>query len=209
MIKAVIFDVDGVLIDSFEANLKFFQNLLGFAGYNPPTRDVYRKMFYLPMYDVIKVLINSEDENEIQRIWAMGKKKVVKYPDNLLTTPTNYEKVLKSLSQKYLLGIVTSRVSGSLFKLPQFKNLENLFKAVIYYDDTLKHKPDPEPLLLASKRLNIIPQDSVYVGDTISDIQAAKAAGMKALLYSKVKLNGADIWTADFDKLTQLIASLK
>jgi beta-phosphoglucomutase-like phosphatase (HAD superfamily) len=54
MIKAVLFDVDGVLIDSFEANLKFFQRLISKAGYTPPTREEYQVAFSMNLRSAIK-----------------------------------------------------------------------------------------------------------------------------------------------------------
>lgn len=208
MIKAVIFDVDGVLIDSFEANLKFHQDLLKLVGYPILSREMYSKMFHMTMLDVIRESTKLKDEKEINRIWEMGKNRVVQYPSHLITTPENYERVIEKLNNKYILAIVTSRIRGGIFKLPQLAKFENYFKTVVYYEDTQKHKPDPQPLLLAVKRLGIKPNEAVYIGDALTDIQAAKAAGMKIIIYSKDKLLEADRLTSEFDKLPNAIESL-
>jgi phosphoglycolate phosphatase-like HAD superfamily hydrolase len=55
MIKVVLFDVDGVLINSFEANLIFYQDLLNFLGFPSMTRDEYQKLFHKTMEDVIRI----------------------------------------------------------------------------------------------------------------------------------------------------------
>jgi len=208
MIKAVIFDVDGVLIDSFEANLKFYHDLFIKTGYKAPTREEFLKMFHTTMIDVIRILTKSKDENEVKRIWQMGKDRVVPYPNELLTSPKNYESVIEELKQKYTLAIVTSRVRGGIFKLPQLTKYEDYFKTVVYYDDTVKHKPYPDPLLLAVKRLGIKPNEAVYIGDGDNDIRAAKSAGVKIIIYSKENLTGANVLTSSFEKLPNLINSL-
>jgi HAD superfamily hydrolase (TIGR01509 family) len=209
MIKSVIFDVDGVLVDSFEANFKFHQDLLIKTGYKPPTRKEYSKVFHMTMIEAIRSLTGSKDENEIIRIWQMGKDRIVPYHNELLTSPKNFEAVIEELKQKYILGIVTSRIHGGVFSLPPLKKFENDFKTVVYYDDTTKHKPDPEPLLLAAKRLGIKPSETVYIGDMESDIKAAKSAGMRIIIYSKENPPGADAITSSFYKLPDLIGSLK
>jgi len=61
VIKAIIFDVDGVLIDSFKANLKFNQDLMKSTGYPPPTRQNYKKMFHLSLLDLIKTWTKSKN----------------------------------------------------------------------------------------------------------------------------------------------------
>ena len=60
MIKAVIFDIDGVLLDSFEANLKFFQDLMIKFGYLPPTKEEVPPIFHLNMWDAIRSLTKSD-----------------------------------------------------------------------------------------------------------------------------------------------------
>lgn len=208
MIKAILFDIDGVLIDSFDANLKFYQDLLVKAGYPPPTKEDFLPLFQTTMKDVIKTLTKSNSEGEIQKIWEMGKSRAVPYPMHLIRTPKNLEQIIDDLHQKYTLGIVTGRIKNGVYDIPQLKNLKQYFGIVIAYEDTTNHKPHPEPLLLAAKKLNINVQQILYIGDQDNDIQAAKAANMFVVIYSKTNYPSADACTNDFSKLPTFINQL-
>ena len=207
MIKALVFDIDGVLIDSFDANLKFFQDLLSKAGYKPPTKKEYSPIFHLSMLDVVRICTKSADEKEIKRIWEMGRSRKVKYPILLLKTTKNVEKTIIELSGKYLLGIVTNRMKEGIYKIPVLSRLQKYFQITVAYQDTVNHKPHPDPLLLACKKLGVNPDEAVYVGDAQSDIIAAKAAGMKVIFFSQVTNKNADATTSQFQKLPKLVES--
>lgn len=207
MIKAVLFDIDGVLINSFDANLKFFQDLLSKAGYSPPTRNMYAPMYHLSMTDVIKEVTKSHSEKEIQRIWEMGNKRAVDYPLHLLKLQIGVKETIKKLHKKYSLGIVTSRVKNGVFEFPELASLQQYFSTVIAYEDTTNHKPHPEPLLFAAKQLKVKPSEVVYIGDLDNDIQAAKAAGMKIIIYSPDSFQSADRCTSLFKEIPLLITS--
>lgn len=208
MIKAVIFDIDGVLLDSFEANLVFFQDLTNKAGYKPPTREEFQGMFHLNMWDAVKRMTGSDSEEEIRRIWEMGKRRDIKYPIELLTVPENCEATLMELSKNYTLGIVTSRIKESVFEAPELIALQHYFQVTVSYEDTEKHKPNPEPLLLCAKKLGVSPDESVYIGDVENDVIAAHAAGMKGIIFSKNKPGDADAYTALFEELPSIIIGL-
>ena len=79
------------------------------------------------------------------------------------------------------LGIVTAKrrktVELAFAQIP----IEHLFETVVGGDETERHKPDPEPLLLALERLDARPEDTAYVGDAPFDVKAAKAAGICAI----------------------------
>jgi len=208
MIKAVIFDVDGVLIDSFEANLKFYQDLLIKNGFAPPSRETFLNMNHLAMMDAIRIFTKSKDEGEIKKIWQMGKDRTTPYPIDLLKIPKNLESVITKLSKKYILAIVTNRVRDGVFSIPQLFKYKDFFKTVVYYEDTVKHKPDPEPLLLALKKLVLKSNEAIYIGDAPSDIKAAKEAKMKVIAYSKLNIPDSDVVTSSFEKLPDLIETL-
>lgn len=208
MIKAVLFDVDGVLIDSFEANLKFFQDLMIAAGYKPPSRDQYSGMFHLNLVSVIKTLAKPDSKKEFDRIYKMADSRDVEYDISLVSTPEGIEKILESLSRRYALGIVTGRIENSVYEVPALKALRSYFKVAIAHEDTDKYKPDPEPLLLAAQRLDVKPEEVVYIGDAYTDLQAAKAAGMKFISYPD-NINGADAHTNLFLNLPEVINNLQ
>lgn len=208
MIKAVIFDIDGVLLDSFEANLKFYQSLMVYSGYRPPTRKEYPAIFHLTMWDAIKKLTGLSAEADIKKIWEMGKNREVVYPLELLKTPDKAEEVIDFLSKKYLLGIVTSRIKESIYQIPKLAEIKKYFQVTISYEDTVNHKPHPESLLLVAKKLEIKPAEAVYIGDVENDLKAARAAGMKVIIYSKNKFTEADSCTSLFEKLPELVDAL-
>ena len=208
MIKAVIFDIDGVLIDSFEANHKFFCDLLKKFGHNFYDKEEYRHHFHVPMKGLIKHSSKLEDEEEIEKIWRAGRDKEVPYPHKLLTAPEQMNEIIEKLSKDYKLGIVSGRVRESIYSVPQLKKLEEYFKVVVAYQDTDNHKPHPDPLLLAAQKLGISPEECVYIGDAESDIVAAKAAGMKSIMYARNKSQSADVSTSVFSEIPELILKL-
>jgi pyrophosphatase PpaX len=76
------------------------------------------------------------------------------------------------------LGIVTAKRRATVELAFAQVPLEHLFETVVGGDETERHKPDPEPLLLALERLDARPEDAAYVGDAPFDIKAAKAAAL-------------------------------
>jgi pyrophosphatase PpaX len=79
------------------------------------------------------------------------------------------------------LGIVTAKRRATVELAFARVPVAHLFETVVGGDETEKHKPDPEPLLLAAERMHADPAETAYVGDSPFDIRAAKAAGMHAV----------------------------
>jgi len=203
MIKAIIFDVDGVLLDSLEANLEFFQNLLKLGGYRPPTRDEYVPLFHRTLHDTVQIITGLQDEAEIKRVCDLID--IADASPPIITKGA--AEVVKDLSKKYTLAVVTGRNKAYAYE-PPLNTLEQYFKVTVAYEDTENHKPHPEPLLLAAKQLGVQPNECVYLGDVESDLKAAVAAGMRFILYSSEKVNGTDIGTVDFTQIPELLKQL-
>lgn len=208
MIKAVLFDIDGVLLDSFEANFRFFQDMLARMGYPNPKRREFRKAFHLPLCLALKHMAKAELIEEMKQLHEIAEE-IPRHPE-LLKEPPHTKEMLDALYTNYKLGIVTSRSRESVSKnyFP-FAHTEKYFSVSVTLDDCAHHKPHPGPLLLAAKRLRLPPSDCVYVGDAHTDVEAGRAAGMKTILYGTRKNRNADTTTVSFKELPKLIASLK
>ena len=206
VLKAVIFDVDGVLIDSFDANLEFFQNVFRKAGYKIPSKNEYQNIFHLTMGDVLKFFIKGIDKEEFKRILSVAQK--TSYPINKFKLPENSREIIKKLSKKYKLALVTGRTKRGVNDYLDFSKTKNYFKVIVHFSHYKNPKPHPESLLIAVRRLKIEPSEAIYVGDALTDMQAARAAGMKFILFSKRKLKGTDYKADSFKKLLSLIEKL-
>jgi pyrophosphatase PpaX len=79
------------------------------------------------------------------------------------------------------MGIVTAKRRATVELAFAHVPLAHLFEVVVGGDETERHKPDPEPLLLAASRMNVDAAECAYVGDSPFDVRAAKNAGMYAV----------------------------
>lgn len=204
MIKAIIFDVDGVLLDSFESNLKYFNELFPKFGYKKLTHMDYSRMFPLPTYDVIKAWATS-DEKKIKEIMAEGDRMPL---DNSVEMPPGAYDVVVQLKKKYKLGIVSGRQRDNLYE-GEMSKCKGLFDVGVGYEDTKLHKPSPEPLLLAMKKLNVSSDECAYIGDALIDVQAGNAAGIPVIFYGKEKPEGAIANASSFKEILEVIKTLK
>ncbi|MSU56369.1 MAG: HAD family hydrolase [Candidatus Taylorbacteria bacterium] len=207
-IKAVLFDIDGVLLDSFEAGFLFFGDILTALGYPRPTRGAYKSAFHLPLTLALKYLAKADLTEELGRLDEILQN--VSYHTELLSEPPGCKEVLEALHKKYKLGIITSRNRDGLSKryFP-FSKTEKYFSVTVTIEDVTHPKPHPEPLLLAAKRLKLKPSECVYVGDSHTDIEAGKSAGMKTILYGGKKHKKADVSIRSFRRLPEAILLLQ
>ena len=110
--------------------------------------------------------------------------------------------------QGFKLGCVTNKAAQ--FTLPVLKNLGvyDDFGIVICGDTLPQKKPDPAPLLHAAKHFGVSPQQSLMLGDSVSDVKAARAAGFKIICMSYGYNHGQDIRTAHPDAVIDSMAEL-
>ena len=185
-IKAVLFDFDGTLLNT---------NALVFASYNYAFNKVFGRditeeeihsLFGRPLYSS---LADFGEEHQDALFVAYREFN----GENLETMVEPFEhttdgvRMIKALG--YKTGIVTSKRMETLLSGMKKLNLENGFDIIITPEDTKKHKPDAGPLLEACRRLGILPEECLYVGDSIFDFECAKNAGahMAGVNYSTTR----------------------
>lgn len=204
-IKAIIFDVDGVLIDSKEANIQLFTSLLEKAGYDRPTKKEILACFHLSLWHSLEKLLKTKDTKEIQRVWDLAIESTAN-TTHLFKFPKNLKSTLNKLHSEYRLAVVTSRVRTGLERVFDDLDIGQLFETYVTYGDYKHPKPNPEPLLVAMERLGLKPREAVYVGDSITDIEASRAAGMRIIHITNTRHKDADVSIGSLDELPSVLA---
>lgn len=112
-------------------------------------------------------------------------------------------------AQGFRLGCVTNKAAQFTVPLLQDLGIHDFFEIVISGDSLPKKKPDPLPLLHAAQYFGVRPQDALMIGDSISDVKAARAAGFQIVCMSYGYNHGVDVRTAHPDAVIDSMVELK
>ena len=179
-VKAVLFDLDGVLVDSYEAWFLTYNQTLRHFGFKPVTKKYFSKHFGKPVEDDIKRVFTGKTVEEVMNGYAIHFPKNAKYVRLL----PGVKEVLSFIKKKKIkVGLISnSHIKIVLSILKNFK-IMRYFDAVVTRSDVKRGKPAPDMVLKACKMLKIKPKDAVLVGDTKNDIMAGRRAGCFAAGY--------------------------
>lgn len=174
----VVFDVDGTLIDTEETILLSLQHmLLRMTGHLYPFEKLY---FALGITgDEALRRLELPDPEKAMEIWLsyMGRYEYLQKPFK------GIGEIVQWLGESGVrLGIVTSRTRSEFQKsMAQYSFMKD-FEVVICADDTKKHKPDPEPMLLLLEKTGAETSKVLYIGDSAYDMECAGKAGVDGAL---------------------------
>lgn len=178
MLQAIIFDVDGTILDTEQAILRSLQRTLLEETQKEYAFEELRFALGIPGKDTLQRL-NVDDIEKVHQKWSAA---VLDFSQEVSVFP-NLEAVIQSLACKpFQLGIVTSKTRQEVTDEFDPFGLSDYFTQIISASDTEQHKPHPEPLLTCLELLQVAPEDAIYIGDSIYDLQCAKQAGAKFAL---------------------------
>lgn len=172
--KCIIFDLDGTVLNTERMNLVPLQRLIK----EELGKDViYEGLLKYKAYAGKRTLEELGFKN-IEKSYE----KWVRYVNDFEEGATLYEgfdEVIKTLNSKGIICAIASSKMKKQYEI-DFKptGLEKYIECAVLAEDTKRHKPYPDPLLKVTEILNINPSDCMYIGDTIFDFKATKAAGM-------------------------------
>ncbi len=109
----------------------------------------------------------------------------------------------------YKLGCVTNKAEAFTHPLLKDLGLFDYFESIVSGDSLEKKKPDPMPLVYSAEKLGVSPEDSLMLGDSISDVKAARAAGFQIICMSYGYNHGVDIRESNPDVVIDSMAELK
>lgn len=204
-IKAVLFDLDGTLLDTAQDLISALHSLLqSLPSHHSKllgTPDELRTAAGRGCKGLIKTGLNIDDNDE--RYPALAEQLLNHYETHLLDT-TNFfpgiPELLDHLDQYQIpWGIVTNKPGRYTQIIADELKLTDRAKCIISGDSLTHRKPHPEPILHACQILQTSPQECLYVGDTYVDVLASQAAGSPLLvaLYGYIsELDDPKSWNA-------------
>ena len=212
--KCVIFDLDGVLVDTVEAWMKIHREAAKKFVPNPPADEEIDKLVYTPTSEFVDRLLpeNIEMRDKIARKMHDY---IQNHMEDMITSSCVKEKegardLLRKLKQeKIKIGLVTNNEKKFTKQVISHFALQKFFDAVITKDDVKNTKPHPEPLLKAIEQLGCPLENCIYIGDTEADVIAGKLAGIITVLFygTQKKVMTAPDFT--IKKLNEILALIK
>jgi pyrophosphatase PpaX len=180
----VLFDLDGTLVDTTELILQSFAH--AFEAHLPgrlPVRGDLIATFgrSLPAALLELAVLNgaADPRTLADEMLASYREFQHAHHDRLIQPFDGITSLLEGLTALgYRLGVVTSKMQHFARHGMRLFDLERHFDVAVFHDDVTKHKPDPEPLLEAARRAGVAASEAIYIGDSIHDVVAGRAAGM-------------------------------
>lgn len=206
--RAVFFDLDGTLVDTTELILAScahtFERHIG----RVPPREAIVATFGRSLPEVLLEVAreaNFDDpQAEAAAMLATYRVHNDEVHDDLIRPFDGVDRLLGELhASGVCLGVVTSKRERTARRGLARYGFERWFDVVVFHDDTERHKPDPEPLLVAASRAGVAPNASVYVGDSTHDIAAGRGAGMTTIAALWGPFPRADLEAAGPDALAE------
>ena len=192
MLKAIIFDFDGVLADTEPLHFRMFQQVLQAEGITLGEDEYYQKYVGFDDRDCFQGILSehgrSTSPETIRRLVAQ---KAVLMLDHLKETPVVYPGItefVKSSAGRYRLAVVSGALRQEIEFILQTAGMRTDFEHITSAEDVRNGKPDPEGYLHALRSLHrnapVLATECLVIEDTLFGIQAAHAAGMRCLAVS-------------------------
>ena len=187
-VDAVIFDLDGTLIDSAPIYYAIIDVIFDRLDIPPVSQDVLLEAMKNGEFEW-DIVLPSEMKHRKEQLVEKAREIIddiapSMFDDQVKIIPGAADALQEIAAQGLKLALVTSslREYMALKLVPLVKaGVDNLFEIMITADDVQHKKPHAEPLIMCSNKLGLTPAKCVYVGDTRVDIKAGNAAGMQTV----------------------------
>ena len=211
MLKAIIFDADGVLVDSmyFQADawVKTFKDI----GINITLRDIYELEGSNDGRLIKAIFAKVDKEPEPEYYEQLPEKKREFFEFDMIKPYEGILDCLKQLKQHFKLAMVSGSNRDTVKKIVD-KFFSGCFDVVISGSDHERGKPDPEPFLTALEKLDLTKNECIVVENAPLGITAARRAGLYCVAVASMlepeMVQHADIMFKDHDALLRYLKSL-
>lgn len=184
-IKAVIFDMNGTIVDDEPIHEAAMHKVCKDYGAKVSHKEFKEEYIGRPDADCFKKIIKKHGLKGIPVVELVNKK-FKEYislihdsdnPEKLKVIPGAVE-LIKKLNKMFKVALATGAHRDEALMILDSFGLRNCFETIVSAEDVLKGKPDPEPYLLAARRLGVEPRECVAIEDSSNGVRAAKRAKM-------------------------------
>jgi len=174
-IEHVLFDWDGTLLNSFEADANAYMYMFDALGMSWSIAEL--KRHYSPNWHRVyrAARLPRAKWEEADRLWRKF------YDQQQPKLQPGARNVLRTLDRRFTLALVSSGSRSRVRRQLREHNVSTMFLAKVCNEDAPRRKPHPAPLRMALDQLRAPPRTSVYIGDAPEDIQMAHRAGVRAI----------------------------
>lgn len=205
--NAIIWDMDGVLIDSGDLHYEAWHKVAADIGIDL-TREYFNELFGMDNETAIRTLLDYEPtQDEIDRIASQEDNMYrVLAADRIQPILGAFEQVRAFAEAGWAQAVATSAPRITMEMILNKFELNEWFPVAVCVDEVPRGKPDPAVFELAAARLHIPPERCVIIEDSTSGVKAAKAAGMTCIALTTTRerdmLNAADRVIDELSSLT-------
>ncbi len=203
--KAVIWDMDGVIIDTGQYHFRAWREIFSRQGIKFSEED-FRHSFGQKNNAIIPYIIPGVSGEEIE---AISVEKEAEFRrrigGNLKPLPGAIGLLSALKEKKFKMALASSSTPENIQMIVTGLQIGKYFDVIITDKDVIEGKPDPQVFLLAARRLGVKPEDCIVVEDAVVGVTAAKRAGMHCLAVTTThpgeSLREADIIVDSFEEL--------
>jgi len=213
--KMVLIDVDGTLVDSVPDLAYCVDEMLKAIDMMPHGEAEVRHWVGNGVERLVRrALIGQLDGEPDEALFAKAYPIFMDlYKDNTSKRSRLYPGVKEGVdylqNAGFILGCVTNKAEEFTHPLLKDLGLFDYFESIVSGDTLDKKKPDPMPLLYSAEKLGVSPEESLMLGDSISDVKAARAAGFQIICMSYGYNHGVDIHESNPDAVIDSMVELK
>jgi HAD superfamily hydrolase (TIGR01509 family) len=204
-IRCVIYDCDGVLFDSLEANTRLYNDLCALVGRGPLRQEEMEYVHTHTVFEAIRFIFGEKEDLEKKALEILKQKQVdlKNYVEYLKMEP-HLLHVLEELKQRGILRVINTNRTTSMKYIMERFNLWPYFEMVVTALDVKNPKPHPESVEKILEALKLKKAEAVFIGDSDVDQQTAKSSGVKFVAYKNKKIAN-DAYIEDHFDLLGLI----